>query len=652
MKKNLLITLFAIGALMNAGCSSKKSSDSTSSEAAETLTLSGSLAAIETSGLSVRNSAMSVELSDLEIYGICFSTPPAIAQADVEATGAFSITLDCAPGNAVTAIFRTKADQAEVGTVVFTDTSKKDINGNDKESSSVVLGGDVDFGSITIDSTGKVKIPVSTIAEADTTVVDSGDAFDFTGVWKIKAYDGTMPTGYSPVNTGCDMNTGTGCDEPGPPEDFPLSIVRYAGKSFTKDAGNCTVSESTGAGTCAGTTGTDDVYAMQLWAGDATTTGMSAIKACGYKTGFTSAEAKAFAAIDLNGTYEIAGNAISLARITFSNPDGFGGDTCTSGDGTLGCSRSWMKTGSTAMWPVMKCTSVTKTGSDSKEYRLRACEVNNGSGVKYSAHLEGGGGGCFDSAGKPLRVDNWNNTGTCTQGNHPVTGLKVGSCTYVGQVPSTGAAATDYTCSHAGGLFDDSSLSTPTASNYQFDQGDYTSIVAQGGNCKDIPAANEIDRLQCYAQNYHGGGGGNGEFACTNEVRINWGATNVNDFEVSDDRGRPKGNFVTNIANYSPDGSTIFVNDDKEDSFSIPGKEGTSTVCKISRTMKISFKKISDIKLLGDLQESGRLLTADATCRAALAEVESDGQCKADLPTTGLCEELKGNKWLFYLEQE
>ncbi|MGE0631567.1 MAG: hypothetical protein AB7O96_04120, partial [Pseudobdellovibrionaceae bacterium] len=86
MKKNLLITLFAIGALMNAGCSSKKSSDSTSSEAAETLTLSGSLAAIETSGLSVRNSAMSVELSDLEIYGICFSTPPAIAQADVEAT--------------------------------------------------------------------------------------------------------------------------------------------------------------------------------------------------------------------------------------------------------------------------------------------------------------------------------------------------------------------------------------------------------------------------------------------------------------------------------------------------------------------------------------------------------------------------------------
>lgn len=648
MKKTLWgMALLASAITAGVGCSNSGSSAAPSSGGPSSTTISGTLSTSRASNVSqgAGNSAFAVTLSDLEIYGICFSTPPAIATANVGSDGKFSITLTCAPGNAVSGVFRTKTDGVEVGQIKFVDSSKKDINGNNKETTTVTLTGDTDFGAISIDSSGNVKIPVSQIASTvGNSTVAASTAFDFTGVWQIAPYDGTLPTGYVTSNP-------SGSQEKGPPTDFKLSILRYVGKEFTPATdGSCSVNDTTGVGTCAGTTSDTDAYAIQLWMGDATTDGMSGVKACGYKSNFTVAEAQKHAHIDLSSaSTSIAGNAMSFARVTFAAPSGYGGDTCTGQEGVLNCNRPWMKTGATASWNVQDCTQVTKTVS-STNYVFGSCKIDNGNGVKYSAHLMSGGGGCVDSAGKALRVDNWSTiTGTCTSSNHPVTGVTTNSCTYTGE-PYTGAGSQTFTCSHVGGLFDDANLSTPAnAQAYgQYDGSDYVTIVNAGSQCKTISAANEIHRLRCYAQSYQGGGG---DMDCSQRFMLNWDATAPANFEVANNRHKPASQFITNIATYSPDGTTVFANDEEEGKATV-WNNGTQQICSFVRTSKIALKKISDTKLLWDMTESGRLISTDAACRAAMNDVDSNGKCKQNSPYQWLCEEVSPARYLFYTNKQ
>ena len=53
--------------------------------------------------------------------------------------------------------FRDKTDGGQVGTIVFQDATSTDLDGNPSESSSIVLSGSVQLGSITLGSDGKLK---------------------------------------------------------------------------------------------------------------------------------------------------------------------------------------------------------------------------------------------------------------------------------------------------------------------------------------------------------------------------------------------------------------------------------------------------------------------------------------------------------------
>ncbi|MBX9768614.1 MAG: hypothetical protein K2X47_15175 [Bdellovibrionales bacterium] len=694
----------ALATMGMVGCS-KSGSSASSSSGASTLTLAGTLSSTlavqgyHTSGsvgsMSGDQSAFAVTLSELEIYGICFSTPPAIAQADVAASGSFSITLACAPGNAVTAIFRVKDTQTEVGSIVFEDTSKKDLNGNSKQSTSVVLNGDTNFGSIAINSDGKVVIPVTAIAStAGSTTVTAGTAFDYNGAWTFSAVEASLiPSGSGYVNayTGCDINTGTGCNQPGIPAGMPITMLRLTGKEFTKN-GSCNLADTgsnTFSGSCpasAGTTGTTDVNAVSIWEGPASgATGVisSAIAACGNKTGFTADEARAFAGVDLTGfTPAIGGTSYSYGRITFSAPSGFGGDTLDGNTGNGGgAAQAWMKTDATSNWPVMECTAKQVTGTNSVVYSVNYCKAtahvdddNNGSTASsnddgtpgstdtpstfYFANIEGFGGGCVGSDGKPLRVDNWGSltSSTCTNTASPVTGINSQSCSYTG-APVSGAASQTFTCTFSNGMFTESggNFTASSATNVDHSTLSWASLVAQGGKCKDIVtggnAAKRLAQYKCYANAYFQNGGGGGGSGCSTRFNFNWNAVAYADFVIDEGRGKPRGNFMTNVITYSPDGSTMFINDEQDEYREIRGSGSSSVRCNLGRTTKIVMKKVADNKLLFDMQDSTRLKSTDAACRASANAKDSAGACLTGNNGADVCQALKeGNqKQMAYL---
>lgn len=688
--------LLALAAMTMVGCAKSASSGSGASTGASTLTLAGTLSSslalqgYHTNGsvgaLAGDQSAFAVTLSELEIYGICFSTPPAIAQADVAASGAFSITLACAPGNAVTAIFRVKESQTEVGSIVFEDNTKKDLNGNNKQSTSVVLNGDTNFGSIAINSDGKVVIPVSTIsATAGSTTVAAGSAFNYNGSWQFSAVEASLipaNSGYTNAYAGCDLNTGTGCDQAGIPAGMPITMLRLTGKEFTKN-GSCNLADTgsnTFSGSCpasAGTTGTTDVNAVSIWEGPASgSTGViaSAINACGNKTGFTADEARAFAAVDLTGfTPAIGGTSYTYGRITFTTPSGFGGDTLLGSASGGGSAQAWMKTDATSNWPVNDCTARQVTGTNSVSYTVNYCRAtahldddsdagtpsNNdnppGGAVDtistfYFGNIEGFGGGCVGSDGKPLRVDNWGAIApsSCTNSSSPVAGISSQACTYTG-APTSGAASQTFTCTFSHGMFTESGGNFTAANPTNLDHTTltYASLVSQGGFCKSITANTDAARLaqyRCYANAYFQGGGGGGS-GCSTRFNFNWNATSAADFVIDEGRGKPRGNFMTNIVTYSPDGTTMFINDEEDEYREIRGSGSASVRCELGRTTKIVMKKIADNKLLFDMQDSTRLKSTDAACRASANAKDSAGACLSPGNGADVCEALKeGNR--------
>ncbi|WP_413288800.1 hypothetical protein [Bdellovibrio sp. HCB337] len=584
----------------------------------ESLTISGTLGA-SSSVMGVKpfsNSAMAVSLTDLEVYAVAFTSPPSVAEAEVGADGSFTISIPGAKGAAVTAIFRDKNDESQVGTIVFEDTSSKDMNGNNSQSSSVVLGDSVALGNITLGTDGKVVIPVSQIADKidSSTTVSSSTAFDPTGTWYMKAFSGTLPSGYQTVTSTCND---------GPCIGFPITLVRMAGKKFSPTT-NCDMSvDPVVCATTDGTIGTEDRYALSIW-GENFANGMGA---CGSKTGFTAAEARAAGRIHIATLPTVAGNTISFGDYSYQTPTGFGGDASP-------FDKPWMKTGALSTRPVQDCrptaithNSVTYNGWACKAEIMTGMWPGTGSG-NYGWQVGVEGGGCFNTAtAKPVNVTNWSTIGigSCTQSTASSTygnGFYTHTCTYtnVDHDNSGTTAAISLSCTHTGGQFTDSTgpTTTPLTTNSGEYLGQPTTIVASGQPCESIGDATTADKLaayRCYAEAYWSTN--NATSTCQREYRFNWAATTPEEFAQDSERGKPKNAFITNILNYTPDGTMATLEDEETESFTINTGANSSTFCETSRRTVISFKKVSDTRMLVDLKQTGQMNSTSAACQGA-----------------------------------
>lgn len=603
---------------LQVGCSGGSGSSSNSSES--TLTLSGTLGS--GAGFAAQDAgAMAVDTSNLKIQAVAFTNPPTIVTADVNADGTFSVSLPGAKGTATSAYFLDKTDDSQVGVIVFEDTASKDMNGKASQSSSVVLGGSLSLGAISLGTDGKVKIPLASIANQldSSSTVSAATAFDPTGVWYMKALPGSLPAGYETV--------GACGGHDGPCTGFPITLVRYTGKSFTPAAGQC--DSSVHPITCAsgsGTTGTTDRHALSIWGG----TFSQGIQACGSKTGFTADEARGHAGINITTLPTVDGNAMSFGDYVFTKNAGFGGDA-----GVF--TKDWMKTGATLSYDLQDCRSTTITNGGNN-YNGWACRsvVKSGAwpgtpvaGPVYGWNIGLEGGGCYNTAtNKPVNVTNWFTIGmgNCTDTDVSSTygaGFRKNSCTYssVDHDNDPATPAISLTCTHTGGQVTNSS-GAPTSTALVLGQGEYlgepTPIATAGATCASIGSgtpARTLAAYQCYAQKFWETNADAGN--CARRYEFNWAATTPEDFARDNDRKKPKNAFLTNVLNYAGDGNTATMEDEEVSTITVSTGANSSTFCNVARRTVISFRRISDSRLLIDLRESGQMNSTSAACVGA-----------------------------------
>lgn len=626
--KNVLRGLVAgVAALGVAACSGGGSSSGggPSTGGSTNLTISGSLSAgasaqiFNNSGL---NTGFAVSLADLEIYAIAFTTPPVIDQAEVDpTTGAFKIELPGAKGASVTAIVRDKVNTSqEVATIVFRDTTKKDLSGNPKDSSSVVLSDSVSLGSLTIGNDGKVIVDVqTTIANQIAPPASSGTAFNMSGVWVASAYTGTKPadyytTTYDPAT--CNEGGGYGCA--GVAEGFPLGLVRVAGKTFTP-VSNCDIEAdpvvcAEGDGTLSSTV---DRYALGIW--DARGLG-----ACGFKVGFTEAEARAggrlhpteaLPAISYNFNGSVASGTMSFGAMTAYNP------------------YFWIRSAATASRDFYDCrgTSVTVGGHSVPGYACKGNIQLNSDQSDTGADgwmVSLGNGGCVDTTtNKPVFISNWQGmtpSGCQDETNSSLpAGFTKNACTQTGDPDGAGpSGSVTVRCAWVNGSFEDQAgapnFSSPVASDRHV--GPPAAIISVSGACggtDNITAAAyknlSLAQLQCHADDYHMNQNSFSGASCAPKARFNWGAKTAADFFQTDYRPKPDAQFLMDLITYDSSGSVATMDTEEREGFTI--STGDSSVsCEVARRTIVNIKKQTDTTAIVDISFSGRMASTAAAC--------------------------------------
>lgn len=673
MRKILIGALVALATAGLVGCSaSGGSSDSGGGGGgASAITISGSINTASAQAFSAfSNDPFAISASDLQLYGIGFSNPPVISTVDVNADGTFSLSLAVADNTPISLIFKTKADGAEVGVVKFEDSTKKDMAGNNKKSTSIPLSGAISLGALNL-SGGEVTVPVTQITSTSggtavgNTDVDAGTAFDMGGVWLLTQYSGTLPTGYT------DPFAAGSCGHPQDPNEscipsgaggFPLQMIRFVGSEFTPN-GSC-VSESN----CPETAGTIGgvKYGLSLWEGAPGSQMGDAFADCGSKSGFTADEARFGGNIHIPAANVPAG--VTMGDYVFPVRNGWGGDASP-------YDQWWMKTGATTNWPMPDCTTIKRT-QDSKDYFFNVCSVtvdvdlndnqNTSDGgetglTRYEVHPSNGGG-CFNSAtNAPVMTDhtfwqsNPNPTG-CTESNVTIGGLAMRGheCNYTNVSPNSAVQNINMTCKFMGAQFEDAALTT--AETHMWGGNRQHGMILDPQNaakneCREAGSgtdAQKIAAMRCYSNAFHmSWWDGQDKPACSRDLRFNWAATDPANFVMTDYRQKPKGQIVTNVVTYAPNGQAWSVEDTQTEIATIFQNDGTSSreiACRFSRTEKISGTVTSSTTMTMEVVQSALLIDRDPGCLAAVKAAQAGETVNGSGDLKHLA---KNQRWMF-----
>lgn len=584
-----------------AGCSAG-GGGSTPSTAVESLVISGSLASSYTaSALKPASLKQSLTLSDLEIYAIAFTSPPVIAQADVNADGSFSVALPGAKGASITAVFRDTANAGSVvGTVEFKDTSNKDLNGEAKSSSSIVLADTVNLGNLSISDDGTVVVDVATIATAVAAPAAAATAFDMSGVWRMSAFS-PLPTGYT---TTCAAGTPHNeCEAL--PDQSEIALIRLGGKLFTPASGQC--DRDANPVVCASTDGTVTTtqrYAMAVWEA-------SGFAACGSKTGFTEAEARAGGSIHIEDALPTVGGVqVGFGDFTGYNP------------------YFWVKSAATATRDTFNCKGmdVTVGSSTYKAYACKGDILDNSStdtgNDGWQVNL--GQGGCRDTSNRPVMVTNWGSLTPSASCTNTTTGLPdgftSGSCPYTGDPDGSGpATSTSFVCTWTGGSFTDNAgapnLAVPVTSGYRV--GPPSVLVASGAACGNQTDGSgtglTLQEAQCYADYFFQNQGTSG--ACDPQVQFNWSADTIENFYRVDYRGKPKSQFLLDILTYNAGGDLATLDTEEHESFTIASGASSTVTCETARKIVFNFRKLTETTATVEVRFAGRMASTAPACQ-------------------------------------
>lgn len=449
--------------------------DSTTTDTA--ITISGTLATsarLRTSSLT----PMSVDLDTLSMRCVTFSVPPTAGVGDIDATGKFSFKLADAKGSKFGCFVLDESEEV-LASMVFEDSTEKDMSGENKTSSSIALSGDTNFGNVTLDlESGKAVVDKDQITTVTEDKTGSG-YWDVTGTWTFASMGSELPEGYDDV---CPNVSGpSDCNGPHDGESVFFKHIK---------------------GVKTGTT--EPRYGLMVWRDQASYT------ACGSRLGTT------FADLSSQGV-DFTGASIGEGAFIW-NSTGLGdGGTLTEG---------WKSSAAQTDWDwAVGCGNADYSGDQG----FRCYD-----GTNNTYRMEFGGGCRVASTSEPIQINDWSSltgvTYTSSSSTHH-SGFQVSTMTGTYTYSRGERTTSRVICENEWAL---SGVSTFTTINNSltFDWNNVTK-VSSGTACSNA-AFNSypLERLKCYAQHYqhysHEASG------CFPDIRTNWAATNAADFvEVS-----------------------------------------------------------------------------------------------------------------------
>ncbi|MCX6125607.1 MAG: hypothetical protein NTV34_12810, partial [Proteobacteria bacterium] len=559
-KSMSLGVIAAIAVALPMSCGKKKKDDEAAAVAPGTaLSISGVISLTATSSASLigfdslgltggSSDATSLEANKLNCT--VFSDPPVYTTGTFDADGKFSVAVAGAGYPIGCAVV--DSDGAQVSSFVFQNDAKKDLAGNGSLDARVSLSGSADLGTVTSDGdAGKAVIDVSKISNIAAASIT--DAFDFTGKW-VFAKATVIPDGYTSPCTTAEAEAArkankSTCD--GPSIDEKIWIKRLNGKTVASGAAS---------------------YAVQVWQSE------DAFKECGSKLGFSYAEGKAKAGIDLTDS--------GVAEGSFDWTTGW----------TDGWKSSAAKNGS---WAMQDCQSTTY-----KTKEAYKCTAENGN---YRIQLPGG---CLTAAGKPVKVENWSSM----TGGAPTTDSVTGLLKFTSTGTVNGVAVT---CTNISGSFD--SAGTAIAGNTQITP---RTLVAEGALCSSIPETSDtlkLAKLRCYANGYWEGGDKGGS-SCTRKVDMDWTATDPAKFIANTDGpGQAKKEHVLALLNYT-DKDTASMHDEHV-GYRSTQVNGQMVNCKIRDAFTLTMRRITDTSATAEfVTEQKTVDKGKAACVSAFTD--------------------------------
>ena len=539
--------------------------------------------------LSIPRASLSLDLTTLSIYCVTFALPPSAGTASIGATGAFSVNLANASGAPFGCFIVKTATNAQVATLVFKDSTKTNMDGGAKTDSKIALSGNANFGTISLDvDSGLATADVANVAAQVTAPAVVADHFDPTGTWKFTDVDFTLPTGYVKLCSGHSR------DCQGPANGDTIFLNRLAGKDFTPDA-TCAsaVAADSAITTCNGTTGTGAKYAAGIWQSQAAFTG------CGSKLGFTIAQARAKAHLDLTGI-----TGVSEGDFTWD----------------AGWTEGWKNVGSAlSSFAISDCRKVQVTHPvNGNQVLAQACKMKdagNSNAVVWNVGLDSG---CKLADGSPaMLTGNWPNGGSPTVLGS--TGFSSFSSTGTAMVqrPDGTTASVSVTCGGINGFFADSSsapnLATPYVmtgpSNIQQDV-----KVAQNAACSGI--ADSLNQQRCYADYYQQHG--RDAAGCIKKMRFDWGSSDPLHFVLgSHGPARANSEFALSLLDYAANGTMALSSDDEDEQGFQSGNQFVS--CRVRNGFTITMTKVSDTKLQAEFVSETKVIDQNPACQAYAA---------------------------------
>lgn len=515
-------------------------------------------------------STMGVNLALYKVTCTTTTTPIQSATANVAADGSFTVSIVGAKGQPLSC-FLVDAAGDKAADFIISDSSKKDLNGNSETTSTAAFKDNANLGTINFDpNAGEVTVPKTNIASVvEATPVAAAQVFDPTGSWTIGAVDFSLPSG---VKAPCPNNSN--CH--GPPAGQAIYLKLWKGL-VTADSSN--------------------IYGLQVWEG------ANSFSTCGSKIGLTSAM-KTSLGVDFSAN----GSADSEFSFASSVPNFL--DQITNSTSTVNLTDGWKMSTATLQHDI-------NPGCGPRDISVGGVVYSNAwvcgpdSGGRYQASL---GGGCVDSAGAPVNLNNW--AGIQCSMTTDANGIKTNNCTGNATVQGQSKAVT---CTNKWVVTNGSYAVQP---NDNFNWNDLAaSKLSSGATCSSIAGpgdseAKKIAQLQCYSEYYYRSGMERAN-ACLPRVDMDWSSTTSANFAVVD-KIRPQGLvFFEKYAPF-PDGSGGSLMT-RQEHFEGVNVDGTSWVnCRVIEVGGLTVKKVSDTKLLATYQSS--TITTSITKPACLAK--------------------------------